>query len=298
MDHRKRRADILSAHPSVKELMRKDRRGKYVALCLVIAQTILAAMSVNLTWGWYIVVLYVVGATVAQALFLAIHELTHDLYFDNRLSNRLFSLAVNLPVVVPFAIAFRSYHLDHHRSLGESGRDLDLPSALEIRVTGSSRCMKAAWLACQLVAYALRPVLIAPQPITPLHLLNALAQSLYIATVVLVWGWYPVRFMLAAVFLAGGLHPTAGHFLTEHMVVPGASQETFSYYGVLNNVTLNVGYHVEHHDFSNIPGRFLPQLRKLAPDYYRNLVSHSSWSAFLFRFITDDALTLHSRHLK
>ena len=71
--------------------------------------------------------------------------------------------------------------------------------------------------------------------------------------------------------------------------------ETYSYYGPLNAVTWNVGYHNEHHDFPRVPGWKLPQIKALAPEFYDSLPCHMSWTYVLWRYATDPTMTPFSR---
>ena len=91
-----------------------------------------------------------------------------------------------------------------------------------------------------------------------------------------------------------GLHPLGARWIQEHYT-NDPEQETYSYYGPINRICLNMGYHNEHHDFPTIPWSNLPRLRALAPEFYDTLKCHRSWSGLLFQFIFDPRYTLFSR---
>ena len=100
--------------------------------------------------------------------------------------------------------------------------------------------------------------------------------------------------MKAILFSPCCIRLPAGHFIAEHYVFE-EGHETYSYYGPLNVVTWNVGYHNEHHDFPRVPGWKLPQVKALAPEFYDNLPCHMSWTYVLWRYATDPTMTPFSR---
>ncbi|CAG8764487.1 8118_t:CDS:2, partial [Racocetra fulgida] len=46
------------------------------------------------------------------------------------------------------------------------------------------------------------------------------------------------------------IHPVAARYIQEHYTFEDG-QETYSCYGGLNKIFMNIGYHTEHHDFTN-----------------------------------------------
>lgn len=291
--HFNRRKEILVKHPEVKSLFGIDRGLKYKTLALVVFQLVSAPFISELVWYYYIPLAYIFGASVSHTIFLAIHEISHDLAFGKRLYNNWLALVANIPILFPYAISFRTYHLKHHWEQGHETNDTDLPTLGEQK-TFKGKLGKLIWAINQILFYAIRPMFVHPIKMEKWHIINIVFQL----TMVAVYGYFvglgALFYLLISIFLAGSLHPLAGHFIAEHYVFK-EGQETYSYYGSLNKFALNVGYHNEHHDFPNVPGTRLPKLKKMAPDFYDHLFVHKSWVGVIYQFITNPNVGLGSR---
>ncbi|MFY0626881.1 MAG: fatty acid desaturase [Reichenbachiella sp.] len=291
--HFSRRKEILEKHPEVRELYGIDKGLKYKTLGLVIFQLASAPFIAELAWYWYLPIAYVFGASVSHTIFLAIHELSHDLAFKKKSYNYWLSMIANIPIVFPYAVSFRTYHLKHHWEQGDEKNDTDLPTNVEAKVF-QGFIGKILWATNQILFYALRPMLVHPIKMEKWHIINIIFQIVMIVTYGYFAGMGAIFYLLISIFLGGSIHPLAAHFIAEHYVFK-EGQETYSYYGPLNVFALNVGYHNEHHDFPNIPGTRLPNLKKQAPDFYDNLFEHKSWVGVIYQFLTNPNISLGSR---
>jgi len=128
-------------------------------------------------------------------------------------------------------------------------------------------------------------------------LLNIAVQMSFNAAVYFILGPQALMYLLISFFFSVGLHPLGARWIQEHYLVH-PTQETYSYYGPLNTVAFNVGYHNEHHDLPSIPWNHLPAVRQAAPELYDSLVFHTSWTKLLFRFLFDPKITLFSRQVR
>ncbi|KAK9456221.1 fatty acid desaturase-domain-containing protein [Dipodascopsis uninucleata] len=302
--HRTRRIQILKAHPEVTKLCGHEPFTKYIVTGVVLLQFTMAYLLRNtpvLSWK-FLLVAYVIGATANQNVFLCIHELSHNLGFKKPMHNRLFAIFANLPIGIPYSASFRPYHLIHHKHLGDTNFDTDLPTKLEAIVLRNV-AGKAFFATFQIFFYAVRPMFVMKLPFTSLHLLNVLIQIAVDVVLVKSIGVNALLYFIMSSFLAGSLHPCAGHFIAEHYVFDPPKNmspnilppETYSYYGILNIFTYNVGLHNEHHDFPFIPWSRLPTLSQIASEFYAPLPKHESWTKVLINFIFDDNLSLWSR---
>ncbi|KAI0554570.1 fatty acid desaturase-domain-containing protein [Xylaria curta] len=306
--HRTRRLEIIKAHPEVTKLCGPEPLTKYVVLLVVSIQVFCAWLLRDTAFfsARFWLLAYVVGATANQNLFLAIHEISHNLAFRSPTANRLLAIFANLPIGIPYSASFRPYHLTHHKSLGVDGLDTDLPTAFEA-IFLDSIAGKAFFCTFQIFFYALRPMAVYRVPFTWVSALNVGVQLAFDAVVLRTLGVQSMLYFVLSSFLAGSLHPLAGHFIAEHYVYSTVTPtqadpangipvpETYSYYGPLNFLTYNVGLHNEHHDFPAVPWTRLHRLHDIAREFYADLPHHTSWTYVLWRFIFDESVGIRCR---
>ena len=296
--HKERTRQILKSHPEVRALISRNPAGIIYILAIVLLQICIAILLSNQPWWFVLIVAWFVGAFANHTLFVLIHECAHNLIFKNRKANMIAGILCDLPMSIPTAISFRSYHLKHHSFQGNYALDADLPNKWEAKLIGNTFIGKALWLLFFPLFQALRP----PR-LKEINFLNGWTIINWIVAfgfdVILVYyfGWISLLYLIASLTFSIGLHPLGARWIQEHYLTY-SPQETYSYYGPLNILALNVGYHNEHHDFPSVPWNKLPQIKRTAPEFYDNLVSHKSWTKLLLKFLFDPRLSLFSRTVR
>jgi len=296
--HPGRARAIIKAHPAVRQLMVRNPWTALIALSIVILQTAIACWMGTLGFGyWWISLLiaFCIGAFANHANYVIIHDATHNLIFRSPGWNKMVALIADLPNLTPGAMGFRVYHLKHHSHQGDYEWDEDLANHWEARLVGNKWYRKAIWLMLFPFFQVTRPPRLKAIKMWDRWFTTNLACAVaYDVAIVYFCGWAGFLYLVFAFFFSIGLHPVGARWIQEHYTYD-FDQETFSYYGPINRVALNMGYHNEHHDLPTIPWNNLRKLRAMAPEFYENLKYHSSWSRLLFQFVFDKRYSLYSR---
>jgi len=293
--HIRRAREIRTKYPEVRTLMGTNPTTASWSIGLVLLQWSVGYALKDVSWFWVFVAAYLLGAFVNHALYVIMHECTHNLVFQNPTHNKVLGIFGDFALVVPGAVAFRKYHLLHHQYLGEYDMDPDIVSRTEGRLVGNSAIRKIIWVFLLGLSQALRPLKIKGVEIADRWLLANILAVVAIDLLLFAFiGPKALAYLGLSTLFALGLHPVGGRWIQEHYT-DGDGQETHSYYGPLNKLCFNMGYHNEHHDFASIPWNNLPKLKKLAPDYYENLKFYKSWTAVLLQFIFNKSMSTFSR---
>lgn len=297
--HIGRTKQILLAHPEVRTLFGNTPKSFAWAVGIVLFQIFMATFFAG--WGFFglLFLAFTFGATANHALFVLIHEATHNLIFKSSRANKLAGIFCNLPIVFPSAIGFRNFHLLHHRYQGELDFDADLASPKEAAFFSKSPLHKTLWLLVfSIIEGVVRPMRVKKFDVKDTWvLLNIAVQVVFVGLMFAFAGWGAVLYLTLSMAFSVGLHPFGARWIQEHYIVK-KGQETYSYYGPLNNLMFNVGYHNEHHDLMMVPWSRLKDLKRMAPEFYEPLYAHYSYVGLLFKFIFDPNLNLFSRVIR
>jgi sphingolipid delta-4 desaturase len=296
--HPGRARALLKAHPEIRQLMVRNPWTAGIALGIVVLQTSIACVMGRLGfhyWWLSFLIAYFVGAFANHANYVIIHDATHNLIFRSKTLNTWVAILADLPNLTAGAMGFRVYHLKHHSHQGDYEHDADLANHWEARLVSNIWYRKALWLMLFPFFQLTRPPrLKAISMRDRWFVLNLLCAAVYDVVVVYLCGWPGFLYLVFSFFFSIGLHPVGARWIQEHYT-NDPEQETYSYYGPINRLCLNMGYHNEHHDLPSIPWNNLPKLHAMAPEFYETLRSHSSWTRLLLQFIFDKRYSLFSR---
>lgn len=293
--HVDRGRTLLKKYPELRKLMGAYRPSALWITGLVSLQLLVAGLLSEQHWAWVVATSWLVGALVSHALFVFVHEACHNLVMKSTWANQLYGILANIGQGFPSSVGFRHFHLLHHSNMGEYEYDADLAFHKEAQWVKNIWWRKIVWYLGFVIVETLRPLkLKAPKMNLKWVALNFL---LVIASNALIWfflGPKGLAYILLSTFFGVGLHPVGARWVQEHYTFE-EGQETYSYYGPLNTVSFNVGYHNEHHDLYRVPWVHLPKIKRKAPEFYDNLYAHTSWTKLLLRFIFDPKVDLYAR---
>jgi sphingolipid 4-desaturase/C4-monooxygenase len=281
--HKRRQRAILTEHPRVKKLYGNDRRTQYFAYAVI-------ALQVGLAW-WVrgsfaraVALGCTFGPFVDAAALCFIHEATHMLVFATPMYNRLIGIVTNCIMIMPISEIFKQHHSAHHKNLGDDSYDVDVPTAFEVRLVGNSPLRKALWLTCNMLILPVRS-LARLGAVTDRYLIANWVACVAFGLASFAYSRATFLYLLLSMVNSQGLHPANTRQVQEHMFdgddatrAPAELRApTYSYYGIQNMVQLNVGWHLEHHDFPFIPWTRLPALHAMAGEkWYPRRRAHKS----------------------
>jgi len=297
--HAARARAILRAHPEVKALMGPEPWSFAAIVLVVVLQFGVAALLRDAPAWALVLAALTIGSVLVLALFEMLHACAHHNVFSSHGGSRFAAYVANLPVIWPAAESMLRYHKTHHRYLGEYERDVSIPRRWELSLGRLGALGKAVWLALYPYAYPIRVHFMQREGglVDRFTLLNFGVQAVVAGAVLQTLGVRSLVYLALTFPLGFGLNVTNANTVTEHFLVrPG--QDSYSYYGPLNLVTFNVGYHNEHHDFPNIPWTRVHRLRRIAPEFYENLHTYRSWSRLVWSFIWDPRWSLAQRAIR
>ena len=251
--HVQRARELIKRHPDVRDLF-----GPYPLSAVCIAAVVAFQIGIaywlrDAHWLLVAAAAYLIGAFASHALFVLIHDASHNLILARHACEPRSS-----------ASSATSGRASRARcrfapttccTTGTSTSTTTTPTwrfAGRRALVGNSPVRKALWLLVFAAVEVMRPLRIRGQFADPWLVGNVIVIA---ATDYVIWrfcGVAGLAYVLLSTFIGIGLHPLGARWIQEHYTFV-AGQETYSYYGILNRLSFNIGYHNEHHDLGACP---------------------------------------------
>ena len=297
--HADRTKRLLKEHPEIKELFDTNPWTAVICVAAVSAQLGLAVWAGTQPWWAIVLLAWFVGAFLDNTTYAIIHEASHKRIFRGRFWNEVVGWIANLPELLPTSSSFKKYHLKHHLSQGDPEYDADMASKGEAEWVGRSTIRKIVWQMFYPIFQSVRTRKFVENETVDFWdkwvIANAVIQFSFLGIFYWFAGGWAVLYLALSFSFSMGLHPLSARLIQEHFVVEG-DQETYSYYGPVNKLALNVYHHNEHHDFPAVPWNNLPEVRKIGSEVYEeDLHYHESLTALWLKFLFDPSMTLYDR---
>lgn len=301
LSHQDRRREILKAFPQVRDLegcKATDWWAVTYSISVALAQCCFGALAGS-SWGTCLFLALTIGPYLDAVILSIIHEATHFLIIKYPPYNRIFSICVQSVMVMPISEIFRQHHGEHHRALSDPRFDVDIPMPFEVGFVGTSSFWKTMWLSFNMILLPIRSMYKLPVHTDKFLVFNWIC-CIGFGICVFMTNRLSLAYFVLSTLASQGLHPANARQLQEHLFDGDPKQHdasgpgTYSYYGIANLFTMNVGYHQEHHDFPRVPYSLLPKLREIVgKEYYPD---HRSFNLrgveCLVNFIFNPAISL------
>jgi len=311
---------LLRDHPEIKELYGQHPWSALLTAVIFVVHAYMAYYFALYSWPVLIIGSYTVGAWMAFVLQTVGHDATHRLVFKSAGLNKLVALVTFLQVFLgPFGSVWMYEHMWHHNvvvdkcirygpqsnpTLLKAFMSLMFMVVVQMVLIVASTTLGATLLvtiplgllglrkSLYPATFGLPPFNRFPQSLNGWMAANIFACWAYNIAMIYFFGWKAFAYHMLSALWMNGFHPLGMRQVQEHYFIQ-KGQPTNSVYTSVHTYCLNVGYHVEHHDFAAIPWNRLPLLTKIAPEYYtKDLKYYTSYTQVLFEFLFNKGIPL------
>lgn len=317
--HFQRKKAILEKYPEIEKLFGPNPWSAVVLAVAIFLHLFTGYSLIGASWPVTILAAYTLGAVFAWQCTAVGHEGAHKNVFKNSTANKVIACIAFTPVLNgPFGNFWSVEHMYHHQvivdKMARYGPQKNSPLAKALGALFFFPIVNFFFTVISMIvflqasvtlalytvglrktpypsSFKLPPYKIFPQIVNNWFMFNSLLSIAFNAVLYALWGWDIAIYLFLSCAFSNGLHPLGMRQVQEHYL-QREGQPTYSVYSIFNPILLNIGIHVEHHDFPSVAWNNLPKIRKIAPEFYDDLYYYNSYTEVLRTFLFTDGIPI------